>query len=388
VNAGRPRLQGTSEQPYLAYRPLKIVIDATSTLLPSAGVKNYVYWWVQALLRRAPPGTISVYPFLHNLGELDHLRPSTGRGAWLRRMFVNLANIRGNPMVDMLYSGAGVFHASQHLANPPRRPALTATVFDMTCWLLPETHTPENVEATKRYAERILRRADGLIAISESTRRDACEILKLPADRIEVIYPGIADHFFDVSDGAAEAARLKYRLDRPYLLHIGMLEPRKNIGRLLDAYNLLPESVRSDCKLVLAGPFGWRSERLAERLNSQPGARVLGYVPEADLSGLLKGAHALIYPSLYEGFGFPLAQAMAAGVPAIASNVSSLPEIAGDAALLVDPLNAGELSAAIERVLVSSDTRARLSASGPSRARKFNWNQCADQSLRFFDRHG
>ena len=249
---------------------------------------------------------------------------------------------------------------------PPRRPALTATVFDMTCWLLPETHTPENVEATKRYAERILRRADGLIAISESTRRAACEILKLPADRIEVIYPGIADYFFDVTDGAAGAARLKYRLSRPYVLHIGMLEPRKNIGRLLDAYNLLPESVRSDCELVLAGPFGWHSERLTERLSTQPGTRV-GYVPETDLPGLLKGAHVLVYPSLYEGFGFPLAQAMAAGVPAIASYVSSLPEIAGDAALLVDPLNPDELSAAIERVLVSSDTRARLSASGPSR---------------------
>jgi glycosyltransferase involved in cell wall biosynthesis len=267
---------------------LKIVIDATSILLPSAGVKNYVYWWLQALLRRAPPDTIAAYPFLHDLGELDHVTPSISSGTWLRRMFVNVANIPGNPIVDILHSRADVFHASQHLKNLPQRPALTATIFDMTCWLLPEMHTPENVVATKRYAEKILRRADGLIAISESTRRDAADILKLPAYDIEVIYPGIADHFFDVSEAAVESMRRKYRLERPYVLHIGMIEPRKNIDRLLDAYGMLPDSVRADCRLVLVGPFGWRSEPLAKRLRTQPGTRVLGYIPETDLPGVLK----------------------------------------------------------------------------------------------------
>jgi len=367
---------------------LKIVVDATSILLPSAGVKNYIYWWLQALLRRAAPGTISAYPFLNNLGGLDHLRPPLDPvKARLRRILVNLANIRGNRLIDILHSDADIFHASQHVANPPRRPFLTATVFDMTCWLLPDTHTSENVAATKWHAERILKRAGGLISISECSRRDALDILKLPADRIEVIYPGVADYFFDVNMAAVEAARRKYHLERPYLLHIGMLEPRKNIDTLLDAYVMLPDSLRAHCELVLAGPVGWRSEKLVKRLKKQPGVRVLGYVPETDLPGLLKGAEMLVYPSLYEGFGFPLAQAMAAGVPAIASNVSSLPEIAGGAALLIDPRTPGELSAAIELVLTSSDTSARLRVCGRSQAARFNWDKCGDESLRFFAKY-
>lgn len=368
---------------------MKIFIDATSLLLPSAGVKNYVYFWLQALERAASPGLISAFPFLEPEAPLDHQKSPLGAAATLARlMLVRFANLRGNHILDVVCAEADIFHASQHVFNPPRRAALTATVFDMTCWILPETHTPANVAATKKYAEQILRRAGGLIAISASTRDDLAAILNIPAATVEVIYPGVAEHFFHADPGAEKALRQKYDLSRPYLLFVGCLEPRKNIPAILDAYRMLPESLQRDCELVLAGPAGWGMDQVLERLKRERNVRALGYVPEIDLPPLLRGAEALVYPSLYEGFGLPVAEAMAAGVPVITSNVSSLPEIAGDCALLVNPRDSAELSAAMERLLSSQSLREQLGAAGRVRAERYHWEACADASLQFFARFG
>ena len=130
---------------------MKVLIDATSLLLPSAGVKNYVHFWLQALEKAAPPGSVSAFPFLKDTRTLDHQKSTLGSAATLSRLiFVRAGNLPGNHMIDLVCVGTDVFHASQHVMTPPRRPALTATVFDMTCWILPETHTSANVAATKR----------------------------------------------------------------------------------------------------------------------------------------------------------------------------------------------------------------------------------------------
>jgi hypothetical protein len=132
-----------------------------------------------------------------------------------RRAFVNFANIRGNCALNLLLDGRyDIFHASHHLVNPPRKPKLTATIFDMTCWLMPEMHTPRNVAATRRYAELILRCVDGMIAISESTRNGAVRILGLREEAVQVIYPGVAEAFFRVADSARERVREKYCMRR------------------------------------------------------------------------------------------------------------------------------------------------------------------------------
>src|ERR1041384_5152093 len=177
---------------------MRVLVDATPVLLPSAGVKNLVYYWLLHLQAEARGDSIAGFPALRDLGRLDHEHSTRGRLSTLARLlFVNFSNIRGNHALDLLLDHRyDVFHASQHLVNPPRKGKLTATIFDMTCWLIPEMHTPANVTATRRYAERILRRADGLIAISECTRNDAVRILGLRAESIEVIYPGVSEAFF------------------------------------------------------------------------------------------------------------------------------------------------------------------------------------------------
>jgi glycosyltransferase involved in cell wall biosynthesis len=255
----------------------------------------------------------------------------------------------------------------------------------MTCWLLPEYHQSANVAAEKSFAERIWKRAAGLIAVSESTRRDAVRVLGLNPEIIQVIYPGVPQAFFEATAETAAPTCRKYGLARPYALYVGTVEPRKNLDRLLDSWQSLPASVREAFDLVAAGPEGWQSAETMARLRGPtPGVRYLGYVPEPDLPALTAGAAVFLYPSLYEGFGFPVAQAMAAGVPVITSNLSSLPEITGGAALLVDPCSVAEIRAALDRLLTSPATRAQLAQAGRVQAQRFRWDICARQSVEFF----
>jgi alpha-1,3-rhamnosyl/mannosyltransferase len=353
---------------------MKIAVDASSILVRSAGVKNYVWHWVRAMRAVAGDAAIEAFPFLGDLGPLDHERSPHGAAGTLWRIaWLYGVNVPGPPWLDWLHPGCAVFHASNQTRIPPRRMKLTATVHDLTALILPELHTPGNIGADRGFADRILKRADGLIAVSENTRQDAIQRLGIRPERIRTIYSGIPEAFF-----CAE----KLRRPRPYVLFLGTLEPRKNLDTLLSAWSALPADVRAAYDLVIAGPVGWAAPATVARVKQE--AVYLGYVPEDAVPGLVAGATAFAYPSLYEGFGFPVAQAMAAGVPVLTSNTSCLPEVAGDAALLVDPRSAAEIAAGLARLLTEPSLRERLAAAGPPRAARYRWETCARESLAYF----
>ena len=168
-----------------------------------------------------------------------------------------------------------VFHAAK-LKYPPRSARLTATVHDLTWRIMPEMHSPANVAAEGAFAERVLRRADGLIAVSEATRADAVRILNLAPEKIRVIHHGVAEEFFRAGPAEADGARARLGLPRPYALFVGTIEPRKNVGLLLDAWLGLSRSLRDEFDLIVAGPAGWRQrETLARLRNPAPGVRLL-----------------------------------------------------------------------------------------------------------------
>ena len=366
---------------------MRVLIDSIPLLVRSAGVKNYLFHWIAHLRNVLGADQVRLFPFLDRLPELDHEGSiADGPGTLARQALLYALNLRPNHAMDFIEPAAGIFHSTK-LLYPPRRARLTATLHDMTCWLMPEFHQAANVAAEQRFAECIWKRAAGLIAVSENTRRDAVELLGLSPENIEVIYPGVADSYFIADSSAAAAAQAKYGLGKAYALYVGTVEPRKNLGRLLDAWQGLPESIREQFDLVLAGPEGWKSaETLARLRQSGPGIHYLGYVPEPDLPGINAGATLFVYPSLYEGFGFPIVQAMAAGVPVITSNLSSMPEVTGGAAELIDPHSPGELRGALERLLTSPSSRTQMAAAGRTRAQRFRWEECARQSVRFFER--
>jgi len=366
--------------------PMRITIDALPLLFRSAGVKNYLYYWIRHL-QREPGADVCLFPFLGEASSLDHRRALAGRiPTFFRLGLFFLMNRLPAGFSQPWFPATDVFHATRIL-NPPKRARLTATIHDLTCWLLPDAHLPANVAFEQCFAERIWQRADGLIAVSESSRNDAVRLLRIPQEKIQVIYPGVPEAYFssDQLDGRRVCAEL--RPGRRYVLYVGTIEPRKNVDLLLDAYGDLAPSISGEFDLVIAGSHGWASQATMGRLKSSPpNVRYLGYVPENDLPSLFAGATAFVYPSLYEGFGFPVAQAMAAGVPVIASDVSSLPEVTGGAAVLIDPRSRFELRNAIECLLTSPSLMAELSESGRIRARRFSWPAAAARSLDFFAR--
>lgn len=357
---------------------MRILIDATSLLLRSAGIKTYTYYWIQHLWQQAGNEQILTFPRLDQLAPLDHERSILSPAQTYPGLaLLYLANlVPAIPLLKWFTAKVDVFHVSTQIRHPPKNVQLTATIHDMTGRLIPELHTPANVRAETAFAENVLRRARRLIAVSENTRADAARLIGLDAERIEVIYSGVPEVYFGARPRPST---------RAYVLFVGTIEPRKNIDILLDAWE--GSRLRDDFDLLIAGATGWSSEKTLARLASQPpGVKYLGYVKEDELPGLTAGATAFIYPSLYEGFGFPVAQAMAAGVPVITSNTSCLPEIAGEGALLVDPRSTGEIQGALEKLLTSSSLQQQLRAAGMARAQQYRWETCARKSLEFFRR--
>ena len=364
---------------------MHIFIDAIPLLVRSAGVKNYLFHWIVHLRQLLGDEQVRLFPFLDLLPELDHegsvMDPP---GTLARQGLLFGMNLWPNHVADLMGPRDGIFHATK-LLYPPRQLRLTATLHDLTCWRLPELHRADNVAAEKLFAERIWKKAAGLVAVSESTRDDAVRMLGLHPDTVRVIHPGVADSFFAANAGDSVSTRLQYGLSKPYALYVGTIEPRKNLERLLDAWKRLPHSTREQFDFVVAGPEGWQSAATMARLRATPGVRYLAYVPEPDLPGITAGATVFVYPSLYEGFGFPVAQAMAAGVPVITSNISSLPEVTGGAAELIDPLSEAELTGALDRLLTSPATRERLSAGGKCQAQRYRWKTCAGRTIEWFE---
>jgi alpha-1,3-rhamnosyl/mannosyltransferase len=276
-----------------------------------------------------------------------------------------------------------VYHATNNIF--PYRIAASRhvlTIQDLTLLLFPEWHPADRLAAMVPALEPAVRAADHIITPSRATRNDLLKLLPADPARVSVVPDGVSPLFVPVAGAevAAQLAPLGLRPDT-YLLFMGTIEPRKNLLRLLEAMELAAPEIGP---LVLAGGRGWNDAGILsalERLEAAGRARSLGYVPDRLRPALLTGARAFVYPSLYEGFGLPPLEAMACGAPIVASHVSSLPEVVGDAALLVDPEDVQALAGAIERIWRDHALRADLRARGLARAREFSWHRTARLTL-------
>lgn len=222
-------------------------------------------------------------------------------------------------------------------------------------------------------------RSDHIIAVSRFTAGQIAGHLNYPSDRIHVVHHGV-DPIPEVSQEKQDEFRLKYDLGEPFLLHVGAIQQRKNITRLVQAFESLPERYL----LVLAGAAGYGAREILERIENSPARRrirVLGYRTRDELNQLYRTAAVLAFPSLEEGFGFPVLEAMSAGLPVVTSNGSALAEVAGEAALLVDPLDVDGLRNALHAALEDPSLRERLAAAGLRRAAQFTWRRAARQTL-------
>ncbi len=260
------------------------------------------------------------------------------------------------------------------------------TVHDLTPLLLPETHRLKVLLTVLPFLGPSLERARRVVADSRATADDLKFHFPGCASRLSVVYPGVDPEFRPAAPDEIEAVRRELDCPRGYLLFTGSLEPRKNLHHLLDAFEALAARRPGAPPLLLAGPPGWRNRRLLSRIErlGKEGVRHLGRLPRERLIQVVQGATLFVYPSLYEGFGLPPAEAMACGVPTIASDRSSLPEVVGDAGLLVPPDDPGALAAAIARLLDDPALAHDLAHRGRERAARFTWQRAAAEMEALF----
>ena len=278
-------------------------------------------------------------------------------------------------------------------STPIRSPWPTVvTVHDVVQFVLPEYRARARSRAYFALAARTLRSATAVITVSECSKRDIIRYLKIPADRVHVIENAASEALDRVEDiGRQDAIRRRYGIAGRFILNLGANDARKNLDRLIAAYSLLPHAQRDTYQLVLAGRH-WHADhplypdpRLAARRHGvEDRVVVTGSVDEGDKAALYSAADVFAFPSLYEGFGIPALEAMACGTPVIASDTSALPEVVGDAGVLVNPLDVDALTAQLGGLLDSPERRADLSARGLERARRFTWAKVAERTAEVY----
>ena len=286
---------------------------------------------------------------------------------------------------ELVTEQVDVFHATDHLIPKLSAMPVIATLMDAIPLSNPEWTTVK-LAALRRW---LLRRsgawADHVITISEYSKNSIVEHFGIAAERISVVPLGVHPRFFEQFDGTTRDEVLK-RLGLPaqFFLCVGTLQPRKNLDRVMDAHASLPADLRRAFPLVVVGRPGWGCESLVARLRAsetEGSARWLQYLPDFDVRALMQSASALVFASLGEGFGLPVVEAFASGLLVIASNTTSVPEVAADAAILVDPCNAGDIADAMRLVTEHPREADALREAGLARARELTWQACAEKTV-------
>ncbi len=370
-----------------------VVVDISAAVNSKAGLGRYAASLVTHL-RSTPIG-----PHLHlfynrrpggavpaALSDLPARRVTLGYKPW--RMLVWAGHLAHLPFDRLLPPSTVLFHATEHLLLPLRRIPTVLTVHDLIFERFPHYHKRLNHFFLTRTMPLFARRATAIITISRASRDDLIALYGIPPQKVHVIYEAPAPHFRPPPPQAIEAARQRYHLPERYVLTVGTIEPRKNLTRLLSAFERAYAQGLADA-LVIVGQRGWLYEDFFRRLEASPARDAVilpGFVPDEDLPALYAGATVFALPSLYEGFGLPMLEAMACGTPVVASRAGALPEVGGDAALYVDPTDVEALAGTLARCLKDADLRAAMREAGLRRAAQFTWERTARETAAVYER--
>ncbi len=262
------------------------------------------------------------------------------------------------------------------------------TIHDMTLWLHPSYHPWQRLVAMRPIIPIAARKAEAIITVSHSAKKDIVRILGVPAEKVHVIYEAPGAEFRPLNNGPElEVARRKYGLPEHFILHVGTLEPRKNLVRLLEAFEQLRRTRAIGHDLVFAGKRGWKDDAIfatVQRLNLAGAVHFLDFVPGRLLPAIYNLADTLVFPSMYEGFGLPLVEAMACGTPVVASPFGALKEVAGEAAVFINPTDVTSIVDGLRRVLADRQLHTSLRIQGLERARQFGWEKTAQKTSQLY----
>jgi len=369
---------------------VRIAIDATSVPPAPAGAGVYAIELARAMAQRDAHDGYAVFTRGTWFDEA-----AAGKRNWRierieaasrgRRLWWEQTRLPG----ALTRLGVDVLHSTHHtLPLRPMRARRVVTVHDVTFLRIPERYPPARrlyMQTMTRLAARV---ADAIIVPSMTVRGDVIDLLHVDAAKVHAVYEAAGQQYRPLDREASMAVAQRYGATRPYVLSVGSLEPGKNRGRLIRAmHELRREGI--DRALLIVGQKAWKYEEelaLVRELGMDDRVIFAGYVASEDLPALYAAADAFAFPSLYEGFGVPVLEAMACGAPVVTSNVSATAEVAGEAALLVDPLSVASIRDGLRSVLADAALRARLSRRGMERAARFSWRRAADETHAVYER--
>lgn len=372
---------------------MRIVVNTIPLLSPLTGIGKYTWQICRAMENVAGENEYAYYYGYYS----PHLFCSSGGKASVSKAKDFIKNIPLLGRSLRLLKGAGAlltrrdfdvyFEPNYIPLRIPTKKTVVA-VPDLSPFLHPEWHRRETVEYFRSHFFKNIARADQIITISDFIRDAAIGEFGFSEDRVTTVPLGYAPEcFFPQERTTLGTFRKKYLLPERFVLYVGSIEPRKNLVRLLKAYRQLPSVLRNEVKLVLAGFSGWDNAEVMSLLNVlKEDVAYLGYVPEEDLASLYCLAEFFVYPALYEGFGLPPLEAMACGCPVLVSNVASLPEVCGDAAIYVNPLDVNDLSTQMSRLLTNKNLKTALKQASLVQASRFSWKKSASEHLRVFSK--
>lgn len=375
-----------------------IGIDACSLVHQKTGVAYYIYHLIRHLVQIAPYYQFRLLLFDRNVGQNRFMELATGNVEV--RPCYSVGSARGLYgmlklscqrilTIERFVGSVDLFHSTDGLCLAQKKGKRIVTIFDLSPILFPRYHPLRRVMVYKVLLAYSARRADRVIVISENTKRDVMRHLDIPEEKIAVTPLAAGAAFRPIREAHVRLVLQRHGLIyRHYWLCVGAMEPRKNLVHLVTAYELLRRRVPISMPLVLVGGTGWRNREIHRKIVASSWCqdiRLLGYVPEEELAALYGGAFAFLYPSLYEGFGLPPLEAMACGTPVITSNVSSLPEVVSDAAIMVEPYDVDKLAETMYEVLNDEELRQKMSKKGLERAKMFSWEKTTSRTLQVYE---
>jgi glycosyltransferase involved in cell wall biosynthesis len=360
---------------------MRIAIDVNPMFLTRSGVGNYTYHLVRQLVRVDQENEYYLYNTATREKELDDLKLGGNARVICFPRMLSPWRARKDRIV--------IYHGVSYQLWARGKVGSVVTVHDLALAKFPGFSKRLLGEQWSRYkAMRTLQRATRVIAVSRNTANDISNFYQIPPEKIRVIYNGVGEEFFSTPPtDSLKSVRDQYAIPPgDYILYVGGSDPRKNLGRLFEAFSILLKKIKP-LTLVLTGGLGRREKEIHQRISELGLERhvvLTGHLPVRDLHPLYSGARLFAYPSLYEGFGIPVLEAMACGVPVVTSNTSSLPEVAGDAAYLIDPYDVRSMASAMEKVLQNENLAASLQAKGLERVKAFSWERAARQTLEVY----
>ena len=372
---------------------MRIGLDGLPLLEIKTGVGRYTYELVTALSKLS--SDLEMF-FYYGTSWSQHISSTGGGGVlstWrtvpigLRKLFPVVLKDLIKPKIfkhGYRRNKLDLYHATNYVAPDIDMP-LVVTVYDLSFLRYPETHPADRLAWLNKGFPATIRNADQIITISEFSKNEIIELLGVNQRKITIAHPGVDSRFRPLNPDQL-APLLKTRSLKPggYILSVGTLEPRKNLLTLFKAYELLPDRMKRNWPLVVVGMVGWKERAIVKEMDAliRKGNLIpLGYLSDEQLAVVYAGAKLFVYPSLYEGFGIPPLEAMACGIPVVSSNRTSLPEVVGQAGVMVEPEDIQSMAQALESVLADSLKCSKMSRLGLQQASKFTWNACAEKTV-------